>query len=153
MSTAEISRRISVPKRQMQVRRAKQVRLTAAFLLMFISGLVWSTFGLFLISLEGEFHWSRSAISGAYGTFAMVNALTAPAFGYAMTRWDSRRLLAGTSLLLGLAFCGLAFVETIGQFWLVFGILAGLGTHCTSSFAVFSVLAGRFRKNRPPPWP
>jgi MFS family permease len=146
MITAEISGQTSFLKRQRQVRRARQVRLAAAFLLMFISGLVWNTFGLFLISLEGEFHWSRSAISGAYGAFALTNALTAPAFGYAMTRWDSRPLLAGASLLLGFAFCGLAFVETIGQFWLVFGILAGLGTHCTSSYAIFSVLAGRFRK-------
>lgn len=133
-------------KRHEQVRRARLVRLTAAFLLMFISGLVWNTFGLFLISLEAEFHWSRSALSGAYGAFALTNALTAPAFGYAMTRWDSRPLLAGASLLLGLALAGLAFVETIGQYWLVFGIFAGLGTHCTSSFAIFSVLAGRFRK-------
>lgn len=143
---AEMSGRQHFPTRQEKVRRARLVRLAAAFLLMFISGLVWNTFGLFLLSLESEFHWPRSALAGAYGTFALTNAVTAPAFGYAMTRWDSRPLLAGAAIVLGLAFAGLAFVETIGQFWLVFGILAGLGTHCTSSFAIFSVLAGRFRK-------
>lgn len=79
MIAAEISGQTSFLKRQGQVRRARQVRLAAAFLLMFISCLVWNTFGLFLISLEGEFHWSRSAISGAYGAFALTNALTAPA--------------------------------------------------------------------------
>ncbi|HEV7247456.1 MAG TPA: MFS transporter [Shinella sp.] len=128
------------------MRLAKQVRLAAAFLLMMVSGLVWNSFALFLVALEGEFHWSRASISGAYGAFALVNAVSAPLFGYLLGRYNSRVLLAGAAMLLGTAFLLTAHVSTIGQFWLAFGLVGGLGTHCTSSYAIFAVLAGRFRK-------
>lgn len=146
MTTAAIMIRAADTTRQRQVRTAKRVRLAAAFLLMMVSGLVWNSFGLFLVALEAEFHWSRSSISGAYGAFALINAVTAPFFGYLLGRYDSRRLLAGASLLLAFAFMLTAAVSSITQYWLAFGLLAGLGTHCTSSYAVFTVLAGRFRE-------
>ncbi len=137
---------MEVSARRTQVRLAKRIRLAAAFLLMIVSGLVWNSFGLFLVALEAEFHWSRGAISGAYGVFALVNAVTAPFFGRLLGRHDSRILLAGAALLLGIAYALTATVGSLAQFWLIFGVLAGLGTHCTSSYAIFAVLAGRFRQ-------
>lgn len=145
MAIAE-SRPLYAGGRRRTVRLAKQVRLAAAFLLMMVSGLVWSSFALFLVALEGEFHWSRASISAAYGAFALVNAVSAPLFGYLLGRCNSRFLLTGAAILLGTAFLLTAHVSTIGQFWLTFGLIGGLGTHCTSSYAIFAVLAGRFRK-------
>jgi MFS family permease len=125
---------------------AKRIRLTSAFILMALSGLVWTSFSLFLVALEGEFHWSRAEIAGAFSVFALTNALTAPAFGYALSRWDSRRLLATASLVLGLALFGVTLVGSPAAYWVVFGVIGGIGSHCTSSYAVFAVLAGRFRE-------
>lgn len=132
--------------RSHRVRLAKRIRLSSAFVLMAISGLVWTSFSLFLVALEGEFHWSRAEISGAFSVFALINALTAPAFGYALGRWDSRQLLAVASLVLGLALFGVTLVESPVAYWIVFGVIGGIGSHCTSSYAVFAVLAGRFRE-------
>jgi MFS family permease len=132
--------------RSHRVRLAKRIRLATAFVLMAISGLIWTSFSLFLVAIEAEFHWSRAEISGAFSVFALTNALTAPAFGYALGRWDSRRLLAAASLVLGLALYGVTLVETPDAYWIVFGVVGGVGSHCTSSYAVFAVLAGRFRK-------
>ncbi len=132
--------------RRSRVTRARRMRLAAAFTLMAVSGLVWNSFALFLVALQAEFGWSRAAISGAFGAFALTNALSAPLLGYAMSRWDSRRILAGLSLLLGSALVGTAFVSRIETYWLVFGILGGLGAQGFSSFAIFAVLAGRFRE-------
>lgn len=140
------SRPLYAQGRRRNVRLAKQVRLAAAFLLMMVSGLVWNSFALFLVALEGEFQWSRASISGAYGAFALINAVSAPFFGYLLGRYNSRILLAGAAMLLGTAFLLTAHVSTIGQFWLTFGLVGGLGTHCTSSYAIFAVLAGRFRR-------
>lgn len=122
------------------------MRLAAAFVLMMVSGLVWNSFALFLVALEGEFQWSRASISGAYGAFALINAVSAPFFGHMLGRYNSRVLLAGAAMLLGISFFLTARVSTIEQFWLTFGIIGGLGTHCTSSYAIFAVLAGRFRQ-------
>ncbi|WP_445503022.1 MFS transporter [Microvirga sp. G4-2] len=132
--------------RSHRVRLAKRTRLATAFILMAISGLIWTSFSLFLVAIEAELHWSRTEISGAFSVFALTNALTAPAFGYALGRWDSRRLLAAAALVLGLALCGVTLVETPDVYWIVFGVIGGIGSHCTSSYAVFAVLAGRFRE-------
>ncbi len=137
---------ISLKTRSRQVRLAKRIRLATAFALMAVSGLIWTSFSLFLVAIEGEFHWSRAEISGAFSVFALTNALTAPAFGYALGRWDSRRLLAAASLVLGVALCGTTMVETPAAYWIIFGVIGGIGSHCTSSYAVFAVLAGRFRE-------
>lgn len=128
------------------VRRARQIKLGAAFVLLAISGLVWNSFALFLVALETEFSWSRAQISGAYGAFALINALTAPLVGYSLSRWDSRRILALFSLILGVALCASAASSTITQYWLAFGLVGGIGAHCTSSFAIFAALASRFRE-------
>ena len=146
MVAAAAYRLSDTERRSKKVRLAKRTRLAAAFGLMMVSGLVWNSFALFLIALEGEFYWSRASISGAYGAFALINAVTAPLFGYLLGRWNSRLLLAGAALLLGVAFLLTATVTTIEQFWLTFGLIGGLGAHCTSSYAIFAVLAGRFRR-------
>lgn len=129
-----------------RVRLAKRIRLATAFVLMAISGLVWTSFSLFLVAIEAELHWSRAEISGAFSVFALTNALSAPAFGYALGRWDSRRLLAAAALLLGCALYGVTLVGSPDAYWIVFGVIGGIGSHCTSSYAVFAVLAGRFRE-------
>jgi predicted MFS family arabinose efflux permease len=110
------------------------------------SGLVWNSFGLFLLAIEAEFGWSRAAVSGAFGAFALTNAVSAPLLGYAMGRWDSRRLLAGLALAMGAALGASAFVTRLDLFWLAFGLVGGIGSHCFSSFAIFTILARRFRK-------
>jgi MFS family permease len=138
--------RSGLKARSQRVSRAKRIRLATAFVLMAISGLDWTSFSLFLVAIEADFHWSRAEISGAFSVFALTSALTAPAFGYALGRWDSRRLLAAAALVLGLALCGLPLVKTPSTYWIVFGVIGGIGSHCTSSYAVFAVLAGRFRE-------
>ncbi len=117
----------------------------AAFTLMAASGLVWNSFGLFLVAIETEQGWSRAAVSAAFGAFALANAVSAPMLGYAMGQRDSRHLLAGLAVLLGLALAGSALTSCIEAFWLIFGIVGGAGSHCFSSYAIFTVLARRFR--------
>ena len=128
------------------MRRALLGRVAAGFVVMAVSGLVWSSFGLFLVAICRDLGWSRSAVSGAFTLFALTNALSAPVFGRLMQRFDSRALLAATAVLLGLALVGTALVETVWAYWLVFGVVGGLGAQSVSSFALFSIFARRFRR-------
>ena len=102
---------------------------------------------MFLVALQKEFDWSRGEISGAFAIFALANAVSAPFLGHAMRVWDSRRILGALSLLLGAAlFATAAFVSSLVEYWLVFGLLGGIGAQCVSSFAVFAILARRIRR-------
>lgn len=133
-------------RRRRALRRALLGRVAAGFAVMAVSGLVWSSFGLFLVAIGHDLGWSRSAVSGAFTLFALTNALSAPVFGRLMQRHDSRPLLAGTAVLLGVALTGTALVEKVWQYWLVFGVVGGLGAQSVSSFALFSIFARRFRR-------
>ncbi|MCI5076563.1 MFS transporter [Oricola sp.] len=113
---------------------------------MAISGLIWSSFGVFLVALQKEFGWSRGEISTAFAIFALANAISAPFLGHVMRIWDSRRIMGALALLLGGTLCGTAlFVNGIAGYWLIFGLLGGVGAQCVSSFAVFAILARRIR--------
>lgn len=134
-------------RRRRRIRSAVGVQVGAGFVLMGVSGLVWGSFGLFLVALQREFGWSRGEISGVFATFALANALTAPAIGVALGRWNSRRLLAMLALLLGGALAlTAARVGGLAAYWLVFGIMGGIGAQCVSSFVVFALLARRVRR-------
>ena len=109
-------------------------------------GSFWTSFSLFLVALEAEFHWSRAEISGAFQCLCSDECPDRPGFRLCLGRWDSRRLLAAASLVLGLALFGVTLVRSPDAYWLVFGVIGGIGSHCTSSYAVFAVLAGRFRE-------
>ena len=47
---------------------------------------------------------------------------------------------------MGAALCASALVTRLDLFWLAFGIVGGVGSHCFSSYAIFTVLARRFRE-------
>lgn len=129
------------------VRRAGRVQVAAGFLLLAVSGLIWGSFGLFLVALQREFGWSRGEISGVFATFALANALTAPVLGVAMRRWNSRRILALLALVLGGALALTAFgVSGLAGYWIVFGLVGGVSAQCVSSFVVFALLARRIRR-------
>ncbi|MCO6404712.1 MFS transporter [Aurantimonas endophytica] len=115
-------------------------------MLMGVSGLIWGSFGLFLVALQREFGWSRGEISGVFATFALANALSAPAIAAAMARTNSRHLLALLAILLGGALVlTAAWVGGLAAYWLIFGLAGGIGAQCVSSFVVFALLARRVR--------
>lgn len=119
------------------------VRVAGCFLLLAMSGLVWSSFGVFLVPLQNEFSSGRGGISAAFSLFALTNAVSAPFVGHAMRRWDSRRVLALLSVIFGGSLVATAFIGSTAAYWFVFGILGGFGAQSVSSFAVFAILARR----------
>lgn len=122
------------------------MRVAGCFLLLAVSGLVWTSFGVFLVPLQDEFGGGRAEISAAFSIFALTNAASAPLLGHAMGRWDSRRVLALLSVIFGGSLVATAFIDSIAAYWLVFGILGGIGAQSVSSFAVFAILARRVRR-------
>lgn len=144
MSSATASDEGSARRRR--IRFAVATRIAASFFLLAVSGLVWTSFGLFLVPLQEEFGGGRGDVTAAFSIFALANAASAPFVGHAMRRWDSRHVLAFLSGLFGLALVATSFVQSIHAYWLVFGLLGGIGAQSVSSFAIFAILARRVRR-------
>jgi predicted MFS family arabinose efflux permease len=123
------------------------VRLAACVLLLAVLGVIWNSFGLFLVAVEADMAWSRAATSAAFGIFVALNALVAPLTGWLIMRFDSRIVLAGFGLLLAGGLAAASLVRTVGEYWLTFGLLSGIGLQAVGSYAVFTLIINRYPRS------
>jgi MFS family permease len=90
----------------------------------FASLLVY-TFGIFLKPLAAEFHWTREAISLAFGLAAMGVAACSPFIGALLDRVSARRIIIPCFLVFGSAFTSLAFLTS--HLWHLYAVFIVLG--------------------------
>ena len=95
------------------------------------SGFVSTVFGLFVLSLEGEFGWSRTSISFAATLATGLVVVLSPLVGALVDRFGVRRVLLPSLFLFGLAIGALS-VQT-GALWQLYALFvligsAGVGT-------------------------
>ena len=77
-----------------------------------------SAFGVFVIPMSDTFDWNRTTISVAAGIGVLVNGLTQPVLGHLFDRFDSRRVILISLLVVGLGTAGLSL--TFHYLFLVF---------------------------------
>lgn len=83
------------------------------------------TFGIFLKPLAEEFHWSRQAVSSAFGVAAMCIAICSPLLGAALDRFGPTRVIAPCVAVFGVAFAALSSLS--GSLWQFYALCAVLG--------------------------
>ena len=88
---------------------------------------VWYSYSVFMVTLSGEFGWSRTVASSIFTLFTLVIALTSPLIGFCVDRYGSKKVLACGALILaaGLFLCSKA--GSTVSFYIFFGLIAGLG--------------------------
>jgi sugar phosphate permease len=110
-------------------------------------GVLYYAFAVFLVPMQEELGWSRTALTGAYSLGLLVSGLAAPLVGHWLDRHGPRELMtigstAGATLLLVWA-----SVEDILVFYLVW-IGLGLAMAATLYEPAFAVLANWFERDR-----
>lgn len=115
------------------------------FLLSGLLGPVWHVFSIILVDLEREFGGSRLDTAFAFSIFALSHSLSTPLLARALVRVDSRRLMAGLSLVLAAGLYLASQATSLIQFHIAFGLIGGVGTQAFGSYFVFSLIANRVR--------
>jgi MFS family permease len=96
------------------------------------------TYSVFYVVLIDEFSWQRAESAGAMAISQIVYTLSAPFIGGLIHRYGPRKVVVPGILILiiGLALC--SRIESLGQFYLYYGLPVGYGVTCISmvSFAV-----------------
>jgi sugar phosphate permease len=108
---------------------------------------VRATPGVLMISLEGEFGWSRTVISAAVAINIALFGLIGPFAASVMDRWGLRRVVLGAVALLAVSVALTTRMQNQWQFTLLWGVLVGTGTGVTS-MVLAAIVASRWFDER-----
>ena len=97
------------------------------FLTTLTSAGVRSSPSVLIVPLEGEFGWSRTLIASALSMNLLLFGVAAPISGFLIDRYGPRKVMMGSLLLLIAGVSGTVVMTEFWQFFLVWGIIVGLG--------------------------
>src|SRR5687768_14445418 len=117
------------------------------FVVLLVTAGIRATPGVLMISLEGEFGWSRAAISGAVAINIALFGLIGPFAASVMDRWGVRRVVLCAVGLLGLSVALTTRMQNQWQLTLLWGVLVGTGTGVTS-MVLAAIIANRWFDER-----
>lgn len=97
------------------------------FLTTLTSAGVRSSPSVLIHPLEAEFGWSRTLIASAVSMNLLLFGIAAPLSGYLIDRFGPRKVMLGSLLLLITGVSGTIAMTEFWQFFLVWGVIVGLG--------------------------
>lgn len=104
----------------------------------------YGCFGLLLPVLADEFDADVSVVALGIGLVSLVMGLSGPLVGFLLDRWSMRGTVAGGCVLAALGFGFAANTQSILQFVLVYGVVAGLGATAMGSLPATKLAAAAF---------
>ena len=117
------------------------------FVVLLVTAGIRATPGLLIIPLEGEFHWSRTAISAAVAINIALFGLIGPFAASVMDRWGVRRVVLSALALVAASVALTTQMRDEWQLTLLWGVLVGSGTGVTS-MVLAAVIATRWFDER-----
>jgi len=106
------------------------------------------SFSVFFPSILDEFGWTRSSTAIMLSLNILIYGFVAPVAGSLGDRWKPRRVMPVGVAILGLATAGCAFAQELWHFYLLFGILAPMGTALSGWPLLAPALANWFARRR-----
>jgi MFS family permease len=103
------------------------------------------TYAVFLLPLEREFGWTRSELTSVYSIYLLVNGFTAPLVGLAFDRLGPRWIYGAGMAILGSAFFLAGNLAALWQFYLLIGVLVGIGVSLNGMVPGSALLARWYR--------
>lgn len=119
--------------------------LAIAFLLNFTGRGVADALAAFVLPLEAEFGWRRSALTGVFATYMLVSGLAAPLAGFIFDRFGPRVIYGAGLLLLGAAAIVAARAQSLWQIYLGAGAMMGAGAAATGMVCATTLIARWYR--------
>ncbi|HKB11818.1 MAG TPA: MFS transporter [Vicinamibacterales bacterium] len=117
------------------------------FVVLLTTAGIRATPGILIVPLEGEFHWSRTAISTAIAINIALFGLIGPFAASVMDRWGLRRVVLAAIALVAAAVALTTQMREQWQLMLLWGVLVGSGTGVTS-LVLAAIVATRWFDER-----
>jgi len=107
-----------------------------------------SSFSVFYVALLEDFAWSRGETAGVQSMALITYTILAPLVGGLIDRFGPRRIVAVGVVVLATGFVLCAFVKTLVQLYVYYGVIMSAGITCISIVAYSPILANWFEKKR-----
>jgi MFS family permease len=107
-----------------------------------------TTFAVFFVALIDDFHWGRAEAAAAQSINLIAYMVMAPVIGTLVDRIGPRKVIVPGIILTGLGLLLCTQIQTLFQFYLFFGVMAGIGITCLSIAPFTVLLAHWFEKSR-----
>ncbi|WP_139998877.1 MFS transporter [Paenibacillus paridis] len=118
------------------------------FFTLLVSAAIGSVPSVLMLSLENEFGWDRSAISGAVSIRILLYGLMGPFSAALMARYGTRKIMVFAIILLIASISLTPLITQIWQFVLLWGIVVGLCTGALANVLGVSVANRWFVKHK-----
>lgn len=109
--------------------------------------LVIFSFSVFVKPLSDRFGWDRTDISLAFTLTALMVAACSPFIGRVVDRMGARTVLLPCVAVYGAAFCSLALVKTLTQYYAIY-VLLGIVGNGTTQLCYGRVISAWFDRRR-----
>ncbi len=139
---------VTVPESSIRYPGWRVVFASSACVFVSFASLLVYTFGVFLKPVAAEFHWSREAVSAAFGFAALAVALCSPPLGVLLDRFPARRIILPSIAIFGCAFASLSLLTP--HLWHLYAIfiLLGIVGNGTAHLAYTRALSTWFDERR-----
>ncbi|MGQ9646578.1 MAG: MFS transporter [Thermodesulfobacteriota bacterium] len=107
-----------------------------------------TTFSVFFVALIDQFGWGRAEAAAALSIAMVAYMVMAPIVGLLVDRIGPRRVILPGIALTGLGLLLCTQIETLGQFYLFYGVVAGIGIPCLSIAPFTIILSHWFERKR-----
>jgi MFS family permease len=107
-----------------------------------------TSFSAFFPHVLDEFHWFRGSTAIMLSLNILVYGLTAPLAGHLVDRWRPRVVVVIGIFLLALSTAGCYFARELWHFYLLFGVVAPVGSAFCGSPVLNAAILSWFRKRR-----
>jgi len=107
-----------------------------------------TSFSLFFVVLTNQFEWGRAETAGVQSLAMFVYMIMAPIIGTLVDRIGPRKVVVPGIILMALGLLLCTQIQTLFQFYLFFGVIAGIGVACLSIAPYTVILAHWFERKR-----
>ena len=128
-----------------QLGRTAIAVLAVCFAMNMLGRGIGDTYAVFLLPLEREYGWSRSQLTSVYSVYLLVNGFVAPLVGLFFDRAGPRWVYAAGLACLGSAFFFAGSLASLWQFYLLVGVMVGIGVSMTGMVPTSALLSRWFR--------
>lgn len=122
--------------------------LVLCFLTTLTSAGVRSSPSVLINPLEAEFGWSRVAIASVVSINLLLFGFAGPVSGWLIDRYGSRKVMLGSLIMLIIGVSGTMAMSHFWQFFLIWGIVVGIGAGGVGSVLTATVASRWFVAKR-----